>query len=86
MKPNPLLLLGLTLVALGGPAVAQTTPTPAPNTSPGKGVPPPKRAAAPPRTASRSAVQMDTAAFRRSGRPYDSVINHAQDIPSKKKN
>ncbi|SFQ34320.1 hypothetical protein SAMN04515668_1997 [Hymenobacter arizonensis] len=86
MKPNPIFLLGMTLVTLCGSASAQTTPTPVPNTPPGKGVPTPKRTAAPPRTASVSAVKIDTAAFRRSGRPYDSVINHARDIPSKKKN
>ncbi|MBO3272341.1 hypothetical protein [Hymenobacter defluvii] len=84
MKFNPLFLLGMTLVALSGPAAAQTTPTPAPNARPGKGVPHPKRAAAPPRTA--SAVQLDTTAFRRSGRPVDGIIMRAQDIPSKKKN
>ncbi len=89
MKPDPLFLLGLTLVALCGPAAAQTTPTPAPNTSRGKGVPHPKRAAAPPRTAPLSAVKIDTAAFRR-GRPDDHMRMRAQDLPpftpSKKKN
>jgi hypothetical protein len=29
---------------------------------------------------------MDTAAFRRSGRPVDAIIMRARDIPSKKKN
>jgi hypothetical protein len=84
MKPNPLFLLGLTLVALCGPASAQTTPTPSPNTSPGKGVAHPKRTAAPLRTAAKSAVKIDTAAFRRSGRPADAIINSVRDIPSKK--
>ena len=84
MKPDPIFLLGLTLVALCGPASAQTTPPPAPNTLPGKGVPPPKRAAAPPPTASGWAVKMDTAAFRRSGRPHDSILNYAGDILPKK--
>ncbi|WP_375437691.1 hypothetical protein [uncultured Hymenobacter sp.] len=86
MKPNPLFLLGMTLVALGGPASAQTMPTPAPNTSLGKGVPHPKRAAAPRRTASVSAVKIDTAAFHRSGRPADHILTRARDLPSKKKN
>ncbi|QNE42378.1 hypothetical protein F1C16_22425 (plasmid) [Hymenobacter sp. NBH84] len=85
MKFNPLFLLGVTLAAFYGPAAAQTTPTPAPNARPGKGVPPPKRATTPPRTASVSAVQ-DTAAFRRSGRPADGILMRAQDFPSKKKN
>ena len=84
MKPDPTFLLGLTLLALCGPASAQTTPTPAPNTPLGKGVPHPKRAAAPPRTASVWAVKIDTAALRRSGRPVDSILNRARDIPSKK--
>ena len=83
MKPDPLFLLGLTLVALCGPAAAQTTPTPAPTSPPGKGVPHPKRAAAPPRTVSGWAVKIDTAALRRSGRPADSILNHAGDIPPK---
>jgi len=86
MKPTPLFLLGMTLVALYGPASAQTTPPPAPNTLPGKGAPHPKRAAAPPRTVSVSAVKLDTAAFRRAGRPADGILLRAQDMPSKKKN
>jgi hypothetical protein len=81
MKSGPIFLLGLTLVALGGPASAQTTPTSTPNTPPRKGVPHPKRAAAPPSTASVWAVKVDTAAFRHSGRPADSIINNARDIP-----
>jgi hypothetical protein len=81
MKPDPIFLLGLMLVALGGPASAQTTPTPAPNTPLRKGVPHPKRAAAPPRTTAVWAVKVDTAAFRHSGRPADSIINNARDIP-----
>ncbi|WP_460623759.1 hypothetical protein [Hymenobacter tenuis] len=85
MKHAPAFLLGLTLLALCGPASAQTTPTPAPNTPLGKGVPHPKRAAASPRTAPVSAVKMDTAAFRRSGRPADAIRIRARDIPSKKK-
>jgi len=72
MKFNLLFLLGMTLVALCGPASAQTTPRPAPNTLPGKGVSHPKRAAAPPRTT--SAVKIDTAAFHRSGRPADGIL------------
>jgi hypothetical protein len=83
MKSTLLFLVGLTLVALGGPACAQTRPTPAPNTRPGKGVPHPKRAAAPPRMASMAAVKIDTAAFRHSGRPTDSILNRVSDIPSK---
>jgi hypothetical protein len=83
MQPNSLLLLGLTLVALSGPASAQTTPPPAPNTPAGEGAPHPKRAAAPPRTASMATVKIDTAAFRRGGRPADSILNSARDIPSK---
>ncbi|WP_460615562.1 hypothetical protein [Hymenobacter seoulensis] len=86
MKPAPLFLLGLTLVALSGPAAAQTTPTTAPGTPPAKGVPQPKRAATPPRMASMSAVKMDTAAFRRSGRPVDAIRIRARNIPAKKKN
>jgi hypothetical protein len=84
MKPNPLFLLGLTLVVLGGPAAAQTRPTPAPNTRLGKGVPHPNRAAAPPRPASMAALKIDTAAFRHSGRSADSILNFARDIRSKK--
>ena len=82
MKPGPLFLLGMTLMALCGPAAAQTMPPPAPNTPPGKEGPRPKRAA-PPRTASVWAVKMDTAAFRRSERPADHILLHArpQDIP-----
>ena len=83
MKPNPLFLLGLTLVALCGPASAQTTPMPAPNIPLGKGVPRPNRTAASPRTASVPAVKMDTAAFRRSGRPADHIPNRVRDILSK---
>jgi len=86
MKFNLLFLLGMTLVALYSPASAQTTPTPVPNARPGKGVPHPKRAATPPRTTSVSAGKIDTAAFRRSGRPADGILMRAQDIPSKKKN
>ena len=81
MKPDPIFLLGMTLVALCGPASAQTTPTPAPTTAPRKGVPHPKRAAAPPRTSSVWAVKIDTAAFRRSGRPADAILNSIRDIP-----
>lgn len=81
MKPTPFFLLGLTLLALGGPACAQTTPSPAPKTTLGKGFPPRKRAVAPPRIASMSAVKIDTAAFRHAGRPYDSILNRASDIP-----
>jgi len=84
MKFNPLFLLGMMLVAFCGPATAQTTPPPAPNARPGKGVSHPKRAAAPPRTV--SVVTLDTAAFRRSGRPADGILLRAQDMPSKKKN
>ncbi|MBO3272036.1 hypothetical protein [Hymenobacter defluvii] len=86
MKPTPMFLLGMMLVALSGPASAQTTPTPAPNALPEKRVPPPKRAAAPPRTTSVSAVKLDTTAFRRAGRPADGILLRARDIPSKKKN
>jgi hypothetical protein len=82
MKPNPVFLLSITLLALCGLASAQTTPAPAPNTHPGKGVSHPKRAGAPPRTASVSAVKIDTAAFRR-GRPHDSILNYERDRPSK---
>jgi len=81
MKPNPISLLGVTLLALCGPASAQTMPTPALSTPLGKGDPHPNRAVTPPRTA--SAVKIDTAAFRRSGRPADSILNRARDIPSK---
>ena len=83
MKSTPLFLVGLTLMALGGPACAQTRPMPAPNTHPGKRVLHPQRAAAPPRRASMAAVKIDTAAFRHSGRPADSILNRASDIPSK---
>lgn len=76
-------MTGLTLVALGGPAAAQTTPTPAPSLPPGKGASHPKKAAAPPRTASVSAVKLDTAAFRHAGRPADSILNRDQDRPAK---
>lgn len=86
MKHTPLFLLGLTLVAFYGPAAAQTTPPSAPKASPGKGAPRLNRAAAPLRTAPMSAVRMDTAAFRRSGRPHDSILNRERDISSKKKN
>jgi hypothetical protein len=82
MKSNPIFLLGLALLVLCGPASAQTTPTPAPKTPSGKGIRHPKRAAAPPHTASMSAVKMDTAAFRRSGRPIDGILIRVQDIPS----
>ena len=96
MKPEPIFLLGMTLLAICGPASAQTTPAPAPNTPPGKGVPHPKGAAAPPRTASvsavkidtsafrrlgLSAVKIDTAAFRRLGRPADAILIRVRDIP-----
>jgi len=79
MKPDPLFLLGLTLVALCGPASAQTTPAPAPNASLGKGAPHPKRAAASPRTVPMSAVKLDTAAFYR-GRPADAILLRVQDL------
>lgn len=81
MKPNPLFLLGLTLVTLGGPAAAQTTPPSAPKNSAGKGVSHPKRAAAPPRTASGWAVKIDTAVFRYSGRPADAIRTSVRDLP-----
>ena len=83
MKLNPHFLLGMALVALCGSASAQTTPTPSLNTTPEKGAQHPKRAATPPRTASMAAVKLDTAAFRRSGRPADNILNRIQDIPSK---
>lgn len=90
MKPNPLFLFGLTLVALGGPASAQTRPTPASTTPPRKGVTHPKRAAAPPRTGSMAALEIDTAAFRHSGHPADALMMRTKDLPpfapSKKKN
>lgn len=86
MKPNPLFLLGLTLVALCGPASAQTTPAPAPNTSLGKGAPHPKRAAASPSTVTvpMSAVKLNTAAFHR-GRPADAILLRVQDLPPYRK-
>jgi len=80
MKPDPLFLLGMTLLALCGPACAQTTPTPAPKTPPRTGVPHPKRAAAPPLTASGWTAKIDTAAFRR-GRPVDGIRLRVRDIP-----
>ncbi|RZJ92595.1 MAG: hypothetical protein EOO60_07000 [Hymenobacter sp.] len=80
MKANPLFLLGLTLVALCGPAAAQTTPTPASNTPRGKSVSHPKRAAVPPRTASVWTGKIDTAAFRR-GRPADALMMRTKDLP-----
>jgi hypothetical protein len=89
MKPCPLFLLGLTLVALCGPAFAQTTPNLAPDTPARKSVSHPKRAAVPPRTASVWTGKIDTAAFRR-GRPADALMMRTQDLPpfapSKKKN
>ena len=84
MKPDPIFLLGMTLLALCGPASAQTTPTPAPNTPMEKGVPHPKRAAASPRTAPMSAVKIDTAAFHR-GRPADAILLRVQDLPPYRK-
>ncbi|HEX8327139.1 MAG TPA: hypothetical protein VF629_06345 [Hymenobacter sp.] len=81
MKPVPAFLLGMALLALFGSASAQTTPPAAPKTPVGKGAPLPKKAAAPARTA--SAVKMDTAAFRRSGRPADHIRTRPRPIPSK---
>jgi hypothetical protein len=90
MKPNPLFLFGLTLVALGGLASAQTRPTPAATTLPRKGVTHPKRGAAPSRTGSMAALEIDTSAFRHSGHPADALMMRTKDLPpfapSKKKN
>jgi hypothetical protein len=82
MKINPIFLLGMTLLVLCGPISAQTTPTPTTKTHPREGIRHPERAVAPPHTVSMSAVKMDTAAFRRSGRPVDAIIMRVQDIPS----
>ena len=71
MQRTPFYLLGLMFLSLSWPASAQTRPVLAPKAHPGKGVPRPNGAAAPKRTAPALAVKMDTAAFRRSGRPAD---------------
>jgi hypothetical protein len=71
MQRTLFFLVGLVFLSFSWPASAQTRPAPASNTHLGKGVPRPNGAAAPKRTAPSLAVKMDTAAFRRSGRPAD---------------
>ncbi len=73
MKFTPIFLVGLTLVSLCGPAFGQTTPTRQSKAHPAKGMPRPQRVATPTHTGSALAIKMDTAAFRRSGRPADRV-------------
>jgi hypothetical protein len=70
MKSTPFILVSLALFSLCGTVSAQTTPsTPS---KPTKGTHPIGKPA-PRRTASPLAYKMDTAAFRRSGRPADRV-------------
>jgi hypothetical protein len=84
MKRVPIFLLGWALLGQGVSASAQTAPATHPKSQPGKAVPRAKRAAPDKRATFATAFPMDTAAFRRSGRPHDSILNRAQDIPSKK--
>ncbi|RZK32575.1 MAG: hypothetical protein EOO61_16780, partial [Hymenobacter sp.] len=81
MNPNPIFLLGMTILVLCVPASAQTIPTPTPKTVTGKQIRHPKKAATLPHTTSMSDVKIDTAAFLHSGRPADAIINRVQDIP-----
>ena len=84
MQRTPLYLLGFVFLSLSWPASAQTRPVPAPKAHLGKGMPRPNGAAAPKRTATALAIKMDTAAFRRSGRPADGP-NRIPILPQVKK-
>lgn len=71
MKFSPFFLVGLALFLRCGAAAAQTTPAPRPN--PAKAGARPVGAAALPRPRFARAYKLDTAAFRRSGRPADGI-------------
>lgn len=71
MKCAPFFLVGLALFLRCGVAVAQTTPAPRP--TPATAGSRPVGTAVARRTGFARAYKMDTAAFRRSGRPADGV-------------
>jgi len=73
MKHAPCILIGLVLLGFCMPARAQTAPMPLPKAQPDKSASHPTGTPAQQRTDYAPIGKIDTAAFRRSGRPADQI-------------